>query len=151
MGKFQGRYIGLETSVGVNQHALLKIKVVSLTELSANDEQALKPAVALLANDEGIGTLPVESAVLAGHRLGGSDPVYPAYSKQHRDSGVVIISTTIDKTGHVKDLKVLESPSAELTASTLQTVKNWTYTPYLLNGEAVEVQTTIDVIFRIGR
>jgi TonB family protein len=149
-GKFQDRYIGLETSVGVNQHALLKIHVVSLTGMQEKDEQALKPTVSIQPKLPANEPLPIQSAVLAGHRLSGSDPVYPDYSKQHRDSGVVILSTTIDKTGHIKDLKVLESPSGELAAASLRSVQTWTYTPYLLNGQPVEVQTTVNVIFRIG-
>jgi len=41
------------------------------------------------------------------------------------------------------------SGSAMLQQAALDAVRTWRYRPYLLNDEPVEVETTINVIFRL--
>jgi protein TonB len=38
-----------------------------------------------------------------------------------------------------------------LQQAALDAVSNWRYRPYLLNGQPVEVETTVNVIFTLGR
>ncbi len=52
----------------------------------------------------------------------------------------------IGKDGIIRDLSVVSGPP-ELTSAALDAVKQWRYKPYLLNGEVVEVETTINVNF----
>ncbi len=59
--------------------------------------------------------------------------------------GTIVLSVRIDKTGHVQDPKVVTSKSQELSDAYVDAVKRWRYRPYLLNGEPVDVQTTITV------
>jgi periplasmic protein TonB len=64
--------------------------------------------------------------------------------------GTTVLSAHIDKTGRVEDLKVLTSKSQALSDAVAATVKRWRYRPYLLNGEPVDVQTTITINFNSG-
>jgi TonB family protein len=77
-------------------------------------------------------------------------PVYPPEAKKARIQGKVVLEAVIGKTGHVENLKVLSGPQ-ELQTSALDAVRQWAYKPYLLNGDPIEVATTITVIFRLEK
>jgi protein TonB len=75
-------------------------------------------------------------------------PVYPALAKQARIQGTVELSAIIGKDGRVQDLKVVRGHPL-LVPAAIQAVRDWEYRPTLLNGEPVEVATTIDVNFTL--
>ena len=79
----------------------------------------------------------------------GVDPTYPAIAKAARISGTVVLQATISKTGAIENLRVISGPPM-LQAGALSAVKTWRYRPYLLNGEPVEVETTVNVVFNLG-
>ena len=91
-------------------------------------------------------------------RLGGTvtaakmmhkvEPVYPPLARQARISGTVTLRTIIGRDGKVKQLEVL-SGHPLLVQAALDAVRQWEYQPTLLNGEPVEIETTIDVIFEL--
>jgi protein TonB len=53
------------------------------------------------------------------------------------------------KAGTIENLRVLSGPPMLVNAA-LDAVKTWRYRPYQLNGEPVEVETTINVVFKLG-
>ena len=73
-------------------------------------------------------------------------PVYPAEAQAAKVSGIVIIEAVIDTTGGVRDAKVLRSVPL-LDQAALDAVKQWRFTPTLLNGTPVEVVMTVTVNF----
>ena len=77
-------------------------------------------------------------------------PVYPPLAKQARISGTVELNAVIGKDGTVQDLKVAKGHPL-LVQAAIDAVKQWRYKPTLLNGEPVEVQTTIDVNFTLSQ
>jgi periplasmic protein TonB len=60
-----------------------------------------------------------------------------------------VLQATISKTGTIENLRVLSGPPM-LQQAALQAVETWRYKPYLLNGEPVEVETQVNVIFTLG-
>lgn len=76
-------------------------------------------------------------------------PVYPPLAKQARIAGTVRLQAIIAKDGSVVQLEVLQGHPL-LVQSALDAVRQWRYQPTLLNGEPVEVVTTIDVIFTLS-
>jgi protein TonB len=88
--------------------------------------------------------------VQAANLINQVRPVYPPLAKQARISGVVELSAIIGKDGRVQDLKVVRGHPL-LVQAALDAVKNWVYRPTLLNGEPVEVSTTIDVNFTLSQ
>jgi len=92
-------------------------------------------------------------------RLGGNvqeakiiarpSPVYPALARQARISGQVVLHAIIGKDGNVSQLEVV-SGHPLLVQAALDAVKQWRYQPTLLNGEPVEVDTTITATFALG-
>lgn len=77
-------------------------------------------------------------------------PVYPPLARQTRIQGTVRLHAIIGKDGLVKQLEVM-SGHPLLVQSALDAVRKWQYQPVLLNGEAVEVDTTIDVIYALNQ
>jgi protein TonB len=76
-------------------------------------------------------------------------PTYPPLARQARIQGNVVLHAIIDKDGTVTQLEVI-SGHPLLVQSALAAVKQWKYQPTLLNGEPVEVDTTITVNFVLG-
>jgi protein TonB len=77
-------------------------------------------------------------------------PVYPPLAKAARVQGVVKFEAKIAKDGTIQDLKLVSGPPL-LVQAAMQAVQQWVYKPTLLNGEPVEVLTTIDVNFTLSQ
>ncbi len=95
------------------------------------------------------GPVRMSSGVVAGLKVGGDHPVYPADAKAQGISGSVVLHAIIGKDGHIESLVVV-SGNELLAAAALDAVKTWTYRPYMLNGEPTEVDTTITVNFNLS-
>ena len=76
-------------------------------------------------------------------------PQYPPLARQARIQGTVKLSAVISKDGSIQKLEVM-SGHPLLVPAALAAVKQWRYKPTLLNGEAVEVLTNIDVNFTLS-
>lgn len=77
------------------------------------------------------------------HRV---QPDYPALARQVRIQGAVVLKAVISRDGTIENLRVL-SGHPMLVPAAMDAVRQWRYRPYLLNGEAVEVETQITVNF----
>ena len=77
-------------------------------------------------------------------------PVYPRIAVAMHAEGTVVLQATISKAGTIENLRVVSGPPV-LQQSAIDAVKTWRYRPYLLGGEPVEVETTVNVIFTLGR
>ncbi|MBM3821119.1 MAG: energy transducer TonB, partial [Acidimicrobiia bacterium] len=76
-------------------------------------------------------------------------PQYPPIAQSARVQGVVIIEATISTTGRVQDARVLRSIPL-LDAAALDAVRQWEFTPTLLNGVPVPVIMTVTVQFTLS-
>jgi TonB family protein len=79
-------------------------------------------------------------------------PVYPVEAKAKKDTinGPVVLAVIIGKDGTVEQIKVKKSLRADYDQSALDAVKDWRWQPYLLNGEPVEVDTTVTVNYSLA-
>ena len=77
-------------------------------------------------------------------------PVYPPLAKAARVQGTVKFTAKISKDGTIQELQLLSGPPL-LVQAAQQAVSQWQYKPTLLNGEPVEVITTIDVNFTLSQ
>ena len=75
-------------------------------------------------------------------------PTYPAIAQAARVSGTVILEALIAEDGSVRDVKVLRSVPL-LDASAIDAVRQWRFTPTLLNGVPVQVIMTVTVSFAL--
>jgi len=76
-------------------------------------------------------------------------PVYPQPAERQGIQGTVLLDTVVGKDGRVLEVRPTNGPP-ELTTAAIDAVKNWRFSPFTLNGDAVEVETTIGVEFRIS-
>jgi periplasmic protein TonB len=91
----------------------------------------------------------ISSGVMEGRKMSGAEPRYPAIAVAARIQGTVFLAATISRTGMIENLRVVSGPSM-LAPAAAEAVRTWRYRPYLLNGEPVEVETTVRVIFNLG-
>jgi TonB family protein len=76
-------------------------------------------------------------------------PVYPSEAERKRIQGTVVLKAVIGKDGIIRDIQVVNSPSDDLSRAAKEAVAQWRYRPYSLAGELVEIDTTINVNFRL--
>jgi peptidyl-prolyl cis-trans isomerase A (cyclophilin A) len=86
------------------------------------------------------------SAGVAAQMLIQKTPPAHTVKTTAKISGTVVLQALIGTDGRVKELSVISGPEA-LQAAALSAVRNWEYKPYQINGEPVEVGTTINLIF----
>ena len=91
----------------------------------------------------------ISAGVAVGLLVSKAPIVYPIDAKKAGVSGTVVLSAIIGRDGTVEDLQVVSGPEM-LQQAALDSVKQWRYRPYLLNGDPVEVRTTINIIFTLG-
>ena len=89
-------------------------------------------------------------AVTAVALINRVQPEYPQIAKDERLSGTVRLHAIIDKEGGIRELRVITG-KCSLARASVDAVRKWRYRQTLLNGEPIEVDTTIDVIFSLNR
>jgi TonB family protein len=94
--------------------------------------------------------LSVSADVMAQQLLNKVIPAYPPDAKKARIQGTVVLEALIGKDGNIENLRVLSGPN-QLQQSSLDAVRFWTYKPYLLNGDPIEVKTTVNVVYSLGK
>ena len=92
----------------------------------------------------------VPSSVEAAMILQKTLPTYPSIAKAAGVQGTVVLAATISKNGTIENLRVV-SGQPLLQQAALDAVKTWRYKPYLLDGQPVEVETSINVVFTMQR
>ena len=110
--------------------------------------QVAAPPSAQISNP-GQQTTRISGGVMAGQILTKVAPVYPPDAKDAKVSGAVVLHAIIGKDGTVQNLTVISGPEM-LRASALDSVRQWTYKPYILNGNPVDVDTVITVNYSLG-
>jgi protein TonB len=103
-------------------------------------------------------TAPPKPAAVTPVRVGGVvheprkvvnvAPVYPELALRAGLEGIVIIEATIDERGRVQDAKVLRGVPV-LDAAALDALRQWVYTPTLLDGVPTPVIMTVTVRFMV--
>ena len=87
--------------------------------------------------------------VLEGRIVKRVDPAYPRLAVQARISGSVVLQIGVDEEGNVEDIRVIQGHPLLVDAA-VQAVRQWKYSPTLLNGEPVRVVGIVTVVFRLG-
>jgi periplasmic protein TonB len=95
------------------------------------------------------GPLHISTGVSEGMLLAPIRPVYPAIARTAGIQGTVVVEAVISRASSIESLRVVSGPRM-LQNAALEAIRAAKYKPYKLNGEPVEVQTTITVNFRIN-
>jgi periplasmic protein TonB len=92
--------------------------------------------------------LRVSSGVAEGLKTRNVNPKYPREAIEQGIQGDVILQATIDTKGNLTNVKVAQGDPI-LAKAAVEAVQQWRYRPYVLNGEPVEVETTIKIQFHM--
>ena len=76
-------------------------------------------------------------------------PIYPEIAKLSHQQGTVSLHAIIGRDGTIQQLQAVSGPPLLIKAA-IDAVQQWRYRPYMLNGQAVEVDTQITVKFILG-
>lgn len=76
-------------------------------------------------------------------------PIYPPLARQARIQGTVLLRIIINKLGEVRDVELV-SGHPMLAPAAVAAVRKWRYMPYETEGKAVEVESEVQVIFRLA-
>jgi protein TonB len=91
----------------------------------------------------------ISQGVTRGLLIQRVEPAYPPLARAARVQGEVVLQAIIDRDGNIQNLQLM-SGHPMLVPSAIAAVKQWRYKPYLLNGNPVEVETSITVIFTLA-
>lgn len=80
------------------------------------------------------------------HLIKKVEPIYPPLARQTHVSGKVTLRCVIARDGSVKEIEVIKGPPLLIQAA-IDAVSQWKYKPLILNGQAVEMETTVNVFF----
>ena len=108
----------------------------------------LMPDVPLPAPPLATKPLPVGGRIKEPTKVRHVPPVYPTMAQQAHVEGIVIIEAIIGVDGRVKEARVLRSKPL-LDQAALDAVKQWVFTPTMLNGVPVPVIMTVTVNFML--
>lgn len=104
----------------------------------------------VLPSPGGIGPLPVPGTVMEANLMVARLPTYPDAARATRTEGRVVLQAVVNKDGTVGHLRVIEGDPA-LRAAALDAAAKWRYRPYTVNGQPVDVSTTVAVDFRLDQ
>jgi TonB family protein len=117
-------------------------------------------AVNMGSSPQGTGTINAPAApmprepIRVGDRIQESKlihkvaPIYPELAMRARVSGKVVLSIKVNEQGFVEDVQVMMAHPL-LRDAAVDAVKQWQYSPTLLNGEPVPVLATVTVVFNL--
>jgi protein TonB len=132
-------------AIGTGIHPLARDSDGLLTGLPDSIGTAAPPHVRVTTARKPV----ISSGVMEGRKLSGAEPRYPTIAVTAHIQGTVFLAATISKTGTIENLRVVSGPPM-LAPAAAEAVRTWRYRPYSLNGEPVEVETTVQVIFNLG-
>jgi periplasmic protein TonB len=91
----------------------------------------------------------ISQGVTRGLLLSKIEPVYPRLARDARVQGEVVLAAIISREGTIEHL-TLVSGHPMLVPAAIEAVQKWRYRPYLLNGQPIEVESTITVTFLLS-
>lgn len=92
----------------------------------------------------------ISAGVAEGMLIHKTEPIYPKFARDNHIGGTVVLKAKITKSGTLQDLQLISGPKI-LGAAAMDAARNWRYKPYMLNNQPVEVDTSISVVFSLGK
>jgi len=144
---FQGRAVAKEIAITRANIPAATGKVFKLETKSADDPTFATAFTPTKDLDPTEHPLRVGAATMAATLVSKVNPIYPDAAKDRNASGTVTLQSVIARDGQVKFVRLVATPDPDLAEAAITAVKQWIYKPYLLDGHAIEVETTMIVTF----
>jgi TonB family protein len=146
MGTFLGHDVATETVIRGDKSEVASAKIATLTTYTPQPDEFVPKDDMVQAG----ATVRMSGSVIAGNRIGVAQPFYPESAKERHETGTVILHAIIGRDGHVHSLRPVNAMDPDFVISAIAAVRQWTYKPFLLNGEPTEVDTIITVNFTLN-
>ena len=140
---FQNRFVPGDLTLVHSGRTVLSLHIESIELLSPEASLTPPPDARVVPH-----VVNISGNIAEGMLLYRVAPEYPLAAHRAHIAGTVALQGVISKDGKIRDLKALSGPEG-LQGAAMQAVWQWRYKPYLLNGQPVEVKTTINVIFSL--
>jgi len=88
------------------------------------------------------------SQVVPATALQRVNPIYPPLARSQGMGGDVILDATISKDGSVPKVKII-SGAPNLADAATRAVRQWRFSPAMLNGKPVDVEQRITIVFKL--
>jgi TonB family protein len=144
--RFRGRLVARDVRVFLLGKPSLTIHIDTIEPLKETDLPSIPVSANLVPVTKRVQLLSGEADA---HLLKKAPPEYPATARMQRVQGTVVLDAVISKDGHVREVRGLAGPPL-LQKSAIDAVQQWVYKPYVVAGEAVEVETDVNVVFNLG-
>jgi TonB family protein len=105
-------------------------------------------SAAKLVSDDALGNK-ISAGITEGLKIHDVPPSYLPIARENRVQGELALRAVIDKSGSVSRLCITQALGAGLDDMMVNTVRQWKYRPYTLNGQPIEIQTTVNTRFGI--
>lgn len=148
VGKFLNHEVPMKFNVHQGAVVVLTADIVSLGTYTPSPGE-FNPTPGM--HVEGATRVPGVSAEVK--LLTKVDPNPPERVIKNQISGEVTLHIVIGGDGRVRSMHVVSSPASDLTMAAdlrmaaMEAVRQWTFKPYRVNGDPVEVDTTISISF----
>lgn len=148
MGTFQDTHVALESRIGY----LGRDAIAGQVTMLQTDPSAKAEGPAASAGPERLDSLrEVSAKASVKQRIKFAVPNYPDRAKVEHLAGTVLLNVIIGVDGHVRRIVPIASTDPMFTQAAAEAVKQWVYTPFLLNGAPTEVDTVITINFALDR
>ena len=145
--RFQNHYLPKSLQVTDYKRPYLDLQLESIESLNSIDQRDFIPPADAEKEDR-----PVQSGIAGitlGRVLSSPRPDFPVLAMEHGVEGIVVVHVTVGKDGRVLDQYVTSTPDAILVRPALDAVKDYLFSPFVLNGEPVEVEVFVEINFHI--
>jgi len=139
--EYNALQVVLQANLESSQNITLQVGAVTeeVNVVAEGTARAVRPPRVRLGGD-----------IQAAKLLNKVQPIYPATSKDAGIEGTVILHAVIGMEGTQLSLDVMNgNADPELARAAVDAVSKWRYSATLLNGEPIEVDTTINVNFKL--
>jgi periplasmic protein TonB len=120
-----------------------------LTVGKAQEPSSPPPSPQAQAQPEVPKRMRVSAGITSGLLKTKVQPLYPEKARANGIQGIVDLDAEISKDGDVTHLSVISGDSL-LAQAAMDAVKQWKYKPFLRNGQAMDVETTVRVAFTLS-
>lgn len=144
VGTFRGHSVATQLTLEENDLKVATGQVLTLATMTPHDQDFVPTSEMEKAENEPVA---LGSVLTAGRVLNKVPPRYPDSDKQRHVQGTVVLHAIIKPDGTIRSLQVVSTPDPSLALAAIEAVRQWRYTPYLLNGKPRAVKTKVVVNF----
>lgn len=139
-----------QLEVGTTRRAFIAVACGLLALATCTSALALRMEVS--GNEQPGGkNIPVTVKVDTLKAVHKIPPIYPPEAKLHPINGKVVLDVVIGKDGTVENVKIAKGLRGDYDQNAIDAVRQWTFEPYLLNGDPIEVKTTINITYSLAK